>query len=208
MRRRSGIVPRRPRHYPVFRTATPGNNGAVALRPSFGLASRESAPHRPAWPFRSPRLIGDVIDIRREEALIGFMHTGSYICPPQECLHKSRAVVSPHLQLQVGVARVQAHAMHSLHARHRVVVAAPNRLRAVGVFFNLKVDRQKGRGAMMLGPVKLYATANPRACQPNQRGLDNGLAIDGLVTIGLVLQRVDAPPPQLGQHHNPNKLVL
>jgi len=102
---------------------------------------------------------------------------------------------------------MQTDAMHPLHPRHGIVVAAPNRLRTLGVRLDLEVHRQKRRRPMMLRPVELNATANPRSSQADQRGLDDRLAIDDVVTVALVLQHVN-PASQLRQDHHPNELVL
>ena len=77
---------------------------------------------------RTARVVGDVVNVRREKTLIRLMHARGDIGPPQKRLRERRPVVGAHFQFKICPARMQADAVHSFHARHRVVVAAPNDL--------------------------------------------------------------------------------
>ena len=137
---------------------------------------------------RAARVVGHVINVRREKALIGLVHARGDVGPPKKRLHERRAVVGAHLEFEIRLARMQADAVHAFHAAHRIVVAAPDGFRAVGVLFDFKIHRQKRRGPVMLRPVELDAAGNPRPGQADQRGLDDGLVVNQIVAVGLVLQ--------------------
>ena len=129
------------------------------------------------------------------------MHARGHVGPPEKRLRERRAVVGADFQFQNGFARMQADAVHALHAAHRVVIAAPDGFRAVGVRFNFDIHRQKCGGAMMLRPVELDAAGNPRPGQADQRRLDDGLVINQIVAVGLVQDGVNAPADFRQDHH-------
>ena len=147
------------------------------------------------------RVIGDVIDIRRKEALIRLMDARGDVGPPKKRLCQRRAIVGAHLEFDVGLAGMQADAVHSLHARHWIMIAAPNGHRAVSVFFNLIINGQECRGPVMLRPVELDAARNPGPGQSDQRpgrqsllvGLQ--LALAAWILMQLLLDQIAAVPP-------------
>src|SRR5260221_5329361 len=75
------------------------------------------------------------------------------------------------------------------------------------MILNLIIDRQKGCGSMVLGPIELDAAANPGAGEANQCRFDDRLAIKQVITVGLVLQHVNAAT-NFRQDHGANKFVL
>jgi hypothetical protein len=103
-------------------------------------------------------MVGHPMHIRREKGLIEFVNVNANVGPPQKRLHKRSAVVEPHLQFDVRISRVQAHAVHSLHPVHRIVVTAPDGLRTIRVLFDLEIRWHECRRTMVLRPVKLYAS--------------------------------------------------
>src|SRR5690348_3430568 len=112
---------------------------------------------------RTPGVVGDVIDIRWKEALIRLMNARGDIRPPEEGLHKRRAIVRAHLQFQISAPRMQTDAVHSFHPAHWIVIAAPNRLRTVFVLLNFKIHWQERGRPMMLRPIELDAARDPRS---------------------------------------------
>ena len=136
-------------------------------------------------------VVGDVIDVRREKALVGFMHAGGHIGPPEEALHTGRAIVGARLEFHETFAGMQANAVHAFHAGHRIVVAAPDSFGAIGVLLDFIVRRQKGGRAVMLRPVEFNAAGNPRSRQSHQRGFDDVLIVYQVVTVRLILNGVD-----------------
>src|ERR1043165_4561211 len=116
---------------------------------------------------RTASMISNIRNVRRKKTLVSFMYTNRHICPPQKRLNKRRPIVSAYFQLKDSAFRMQADTMHPFHAGHRIVVAAPYSFRAIGVFFDADVDRQKCRRTMMLRPIELDTSTDPRACQPN-----------------------------------------
>jgi hypothetical protein len=129
---------------------------------------------------------GDTLDIGRKNELVVLVDVYGGIDPPQEKLGQRGAIEQLHLQFEISLARMHAHAQHAFHAIHRFVLAHPERDRAI-VF-----DRHKRGRAMMHGPVELHAAGKPRAKQSNQRGLDDVLAIDEIVAVGFIQHGMDA----------------
>src|SRR4051812_45298109 len=102
---------------------------------------------------------------------------------------------------------MQADAMHPFHAGHRIMVAAPNDLRAIRVLLDFEIHRQKRRWPMMLRPIEFYAPGDPRSSQTDQSGFYHRLAIYEVIPVRLVLQYVDASA-NLRQYHCADILVL
>ena len=161
------------------------------------------------WKFAggSFRVIGHVKNILREKRLVMLIHARRHIRPPEKRLHKLRAVVSPDFKFDVCFTRMQTNAMHSLHAGHRIVIAAPDGLAAVSVLFDLHIHRHKRRRAVVLRPVELHAARNPRPRQPNQRRFDHVLPVEKVVSVRLVLADMNAPS-DLREDHYLKKFVL
>ena len=152
-------------------------------------------------------MVGHVMHIRREEALVRLVHLRRNIRPPEECLDEGGPIVSAHLQLDRRFLRVKADAVHSLHAGHRIVVAAPDGDTPIGMMLDLNVNRHEGGGAVVLGPVELDAPGNPRAGQADQGRLDHILPVKEVISIRLVLTDMDTPS-DLRQDHHPEELIL
>jgi hypothetical protein len=83
--------------------------------------------------------------------------------------------------------------VHGLHPGHRIVIAAPNGLRAVRPLFDVRFGGKKCRGAVVLRPVELDATADPWTGESHQSGLDDILPINQVIPVCFVLKDVDAP---------------
>ena len=156
---------------------------------------------------RAARVIGHVINIRREKTLIGFVNACGNVCPPKKGLHKRRSVVGAHLDFKICASWMHTDPVHAFHACHWIVVAAPDGLRAVGVFFDVEVHRQERRGPMMLRPVEFDATGNPRPGEAHERRLDHWLMIDCVVAVCFVLKDVDASA-NFRQHHRADEFIL
>jgi hypothetical protein len=86
---------------------------------------------------------------------------------------------------------VEANAVHALHAGHGIMIAAPNRLGAVSMRFNFEFDGQESGRAMMLRPIEFDAAGNPWTGKADERGLDDGLAVNRVVAVCFVLQDMD-----------------
>src|SRR5665213_2849991 len=132
-------------------------------------------------------VVRHIITVGRKKRLISFVNARSHVGPPKKTLRQRRPVIGAHLQLDDRAIGMQAYPVHPLHSAKGVVVAQPYRLGAVRVFFNFKLSRQKRGGTMMLRPVEFNAAGNPWACQTDQGGLNDRLAIDKVVTVGFVM---------------------
>ena len=75
------------------------------------------------------------------------------------------------------------------------------------IMLDRPVNRKKGRGAMVLGPVEFDPSADPRAGEPDECGLDHIVSVEEVIAVGLINGDVD-PPAELGQHHESQITVL
>jgi hypothetical protein len=102
-------------------------------------------------------MVGDEMHIHWEKRLHLLVDLDGGIGPPKERLNKRRPVIETNFQLHIRLAGVEADAMHALHARHRIVVAAPHSHRPILFALDLNLDRHKGCRPVMLRPVELDA---------------------------------------------------
>src|SRR5216684_2008273 len=72
---------------------------------------------------RTARVVGYVIDVWREKALVLLMHPRGDVGPPEKGLRERRVIIGAHLQFKQCTARMQANAVHPFHASHRIMVA-------------------------------------------------------------------------------------
>ena len=156
---------------------------------------------------RALGVVGDIIDIGREEALVLFVDPGGDIRPPQEGLRQGGPVVGADLQLDAGRIGMEADPVHPLHPHQRIMVAQPDSERAIRLFLDAPGDRHEGGRPMMLRPVELDPARSPWSGQANQRRLDDILPVEDVIAIGLVGRRMD-PPADLRQDHHFQVLVL
>ena len=125
--------------------------------------------------------------VGREHRAVIVVDRHGQIGPPHEQLRLTGAVVQAHLRPDVAAPRLQRHAHHALLPVERLDLAHPDGLAAVVVFLRRGLDGQEGRRAVVLRPVELDATRNPRAGQSDQRGLDHMVVIDEVIIPDLVI---------------------
>src|SRR5579862_9021161 len=147
------------------------------------------------------------MDIRREKALIRFMHARCHIRPPKEGLDERGAIINAYFQFQTGATRMQTDSVHSLHPAHGVMITAPDSFGTIRMFLYLKIHGKEGRGTMMLRPVEFDTARNPGTGEPDQRGLDNRLIVNQIVTVGFVLQDMNAST-DFREHHRADEFIL
>ena len=155
----------------------------------------------------APGVVGDVVHVGGEERLVLLVRARGDVRPPEEGLHVVGAVVQPRPELDEAAVGGERDAVHPFHAREGVVVAAPDRHGSVVVGLDVGVGGQEGGGPVVLRPVELDAAGDPRAGEPDERRLDDGVAVEEVVVVDLVVSDVDAPA-QLGQDHEPHPGVL
>src|SRR5215472_17836122 len=131
----------------------------------------------------------------------------AYIGPPKKRLRERRAIVQAHLQLDIRLSRMQAHAVHPLQAIHRIMITAPDGLRTVRMLFDLEIHRHEGCGAVVLGPIELDAPGNPWPCEADECGFDDILAVEKVVAVCFVHAYMDAPA-DFRKHYDTDKFVL
>jgi hypothetical protein len=102
---------------------------------------------------------------------------------------------------------MQAHAVHAFHSGEWVMVAAPDRFRSLLMLLDLVINGQERGRTMVLRPIELNATGDPRAGQADQRRLDDVLVVDHLVVVGLIENRMNSPA-NVRQNHHAQELIL
>ena len=105
-------------------------------------------------------------------------------------------VIHFHPGIESGFSRGQMDAHHALHPVQRLMIAHPDRDRAVRMPFNGNVRRHKRAGAVMAGPVEFDAAGDPAAEHADQRRLDDVLFIEEVIP-GPFVEGAVNPPAQL-----------
>ncbi len=139
--------------------------------------------------------------------MVSFMNASGDVRPPEKGLNKWRPVVGADFQFEIGTAGMQANAMHALHASHGIVVAAPDRDRAVRIAADGDFHGHERGGAMMLRPVEFNASGNPGPGEADQGRLNDVLAIEEVVAGALIQANMDAAADGR-QDHETKEFVL
>ena len=152
-------------------------------------------------------MIEDGIHIGGEHTLILVVHLNGRVGPPKERLGQAGTIAHPPLNLQISTAGSECEARHSFLMEHALHLVHPYRYGTVFILHDGGVDRQIGRGTMVLGPVKLDATRDPRSCQTNEGGFDDVIIIHKVALLNLVVGHLDTSA-QFGQDHHFDILVF
>ena len=146
-------------------------------------------------------VIHDCMHVRREYGICMLIDRNCRIGPPQEGLRHIGAVVKLPLDLDIGFAGIQGKCAHALGAVHFVDFTDIDCGRTVLVLLIEIICRRIGRRPVVLGPVELNASRDPRPGQTYQRRLDHMIVIDKIIAVGLVVCPLD-PAADLGKDHH------
>ncbi len=146
-------------------------------------------------------VVKDSVYVGREHALIVVVHSHGGIGPPEECLRHVGAVVKHALDFKIGAAGTQGETCHTFLMEHAFHFAHPHCHRAVFVFLDSAVDRHIGAWAVVLWPVKLDTTRNPRPGQTDECRLDDMVVVDKVTLLDFVIGHLDTSA-ELGEHHH------
>ena len=139
-------------------------------------------------------MIGDVCDISGKEAFVLVVDTSCDVRPPEKRLRKGSAVVETGFQFHDGGIGSEANAVRALKPVQRIVIGHPHRHAAVVAALDGDLNGHECRRAVVLRPVELHATREPRSRKPYKRGLDDGVTVEEVVVVvRLVLPDVNAP---------------
>ena len=152
-------------------------------------------------------MIEHSIDVRREDALISIVHLDGRISPPQEGLRHVGTVVHAALDFQVGAAGAQGETSHTLLVEHLLHLAHPHADAAIGILLDAGINGHEGGRTVVLWPVELDATTDPRTRQSHEGRLDDVVVIDEVALGYLVISHLYATT-QLRQYHHLDVLVL
>ena len=108
------------------------------------------------------------------------------VCPPHKHLRKFGAVVNTNLCFYVTSALIDGYTRHTLHSAKGFNLACPDGFTAIRVVFLYSLKGHVGGGSVVLGPVKLDTSGNPRSCKTYKCGLYNLVIINKIVISHLV----------------------
>ena len=152
-------------------------------------------------------MVGDEGHVGRKKCLVAIMNAHRNVRPPQKSLGQRSAIVETDFGLHDCFAGRKMDADHAFHPQHGIVFAQPYRAAAVGMLLDGGVNRHIRGRPMMLRPVELDASGYPGAKQSHQRRLDHVLAVEKIVTIGLVEAGMNAAS-DFGKKHQLDEFVL
>ena len=150
---------------------------------------------------RTLAMIKHRCDIRRKNRLCKIIYCNCRVGPPQKRLRKRRTVVKLAAYLNICVSRIQGETDLAFRTIHLVNLAAFCRAAPVAVLMDPVIRRCKRRRTMMLRPVKLDSSADPGACQADQRRFYHFIVIYKVIMICLIKGALD-PPSQFRQNHD------
>ena len=122
----------------------------------------------------------------RENDLVVLVGMCSHIVPVQHGIAVLRIVEETARNLYVGLVRIQGEAYGPAHAVTLLNFSNPDGLGAVSVVHQRVVDGILGSGTVMMEHVPLDAAAYPGTQHTYILGLDYGLAVENLISVGLV----------------------
>ena len=143
----------------------------------------------------------------REDHLVVLVGVDGHVGEIEHRVGERRAVEELDRRFEVGPVRIERQPDEPLHAVPPLDLADPDGLAAVGVLLQRVIDRHEGGGAVVVGDVPLDAAGDPGAQHADQGGLDDVLAVEEVVAVGLVLRAEDAPA-ELRQDADLDVLVL
>ncbi len=85
------------------------------------------------------------------------MHPHCNIGPPEKSLNERSAIEEPGSGFHDIFPWMKSDSYHPFHTVHGLVLAQPDCLASVRVFFGFVIHWHERRGTVMLWPVKLYA---------------------------------------------------
>jgi len=147
------------------------------------------------------------VHVGREHRVVVVVDHHGRVGPPQERLRERRTVVNLHVDFDVRLARIERKALHPFGAEHAFHFVAPYRLAAVGMLLDGEVCGQESGRAVVLRPVELDTARNPRAGQPDERGLHHLVVVHEVALLHLVVGHVDASA-QFREYHHLDIFVL
>src|SRR5882672_3881981 len=102
-------------------------------------------------------MVCHVINVWRKGSLVLVMHPDCNVGPPEKSLNERSAIEQPGSCLHYTFSRTKSDPHHPLHTVHGLVLAQPDCLASIPVFFDCVIHRHERRGTVMLWPVKLDA---------------------------------------------------
>ena len=132
------------------------------------------------------------MDIRRENRLRIFIDRDSRIRPPQKRLRQRGTIIQLAGNFNIRFSRIQRNFGNLTRSVHLIHIMGYDGLASILIFKNRAVDRKIRRRPVMLRPVKLDSSGNPRTKQTDQRRFDYMIVIDKIIPIRFVVSSLDS----------------
>ena len=152
-------------------------------------------------------MIHNGVNIWWENGLCVVVDWNSRICPPKEGLRQRSSIIKLTLNLDVCLSRIYTNAHQSFCSIHLIHIVAQHRCATIFIFLNLIINWKEGSRAVMLRPVKLNTTRDPRAGQADKCRFDDVIVIDKIITVCLVVGTLDSSA-KFWKNHDFNIFIL
>ena len=147
------------------------------------------------------------IDVLREHTLVIIVHCYSRVGPPKESLRHVGAIIETTLDFEISLARTKCESSHTLLMEHLFHLVHPYGNRAILILLDGAIHWEIGTWTMVLRPVELNATADPRTSQPHQCRFDDMIIIYKVTLLDLIVCHLHTTA-QLGQNHHLDVFIL
>ena len=145
--------------------------------------------------------------VLREYDLVVLVGVGGDVVPVQHGVPVGAVVEEAAFHLDVGAVGIECHADGPRHAVALLDLADPDRLRSVAVVHQLVVDRILAGRAVVVEDVPFDAARDPCAEHADVGGFDHVLAVENLVSVGLV-RGVEKASADVREHAHLQIVVL
>ena len=152
-------------------------------------------------------MVENGIDVRWEHALVGIVYCHGRVCPPEEGLWHFGRIIYHTVNLEVCTAGTEGESSHSFLVEHPLALVHPYGDAAVCIFLNRAVYWHECGRTMVLRPVELDSSRNPRPCQSYEGWFDDLVVVDEMALTDFVVCHLN-PAAQFGQDHDLDIFVL
>ena len=152
-------------------------------------------------------MVEHCIHIGWKYTLIVIVHFYGRVCPPQEGLWQGGTIAHLSLYFQECTSRTKCKTGHSLLMKHPLHFVYPNGYTSILVLFYLTINGQIGRRTVVLRPIELNTSRNPRAGQAYQSRFNHMIVVDKMTLLYLIVSHLDTST-QFRQNHHFDIFVL
>src|ERR1039458_9038722 len=122
----------------------------------------------------------------REDHLVVLIGVDGEVGEAEHGVHFGGAVEDPHGGFQDCLAGPQRVSHGPAHALAHFQLTHPDGLTAIGIFLHFVLHGDESAGAMVMRDIPLHAAGHPGADEADEGRLDDVLAIDEVIVVGLI----------------------